>query len=112
MIRDDAIVAALAAGMSNVAAARRGNTTEKTVRNRLKIPEFRARVEEATKRAQGLQRVYTALEMTKEAWGLVFELYDDEEMFDTTVGEAIRHLKASIEWLDEWAYLLEEECAS
>jgi hypothetical protein len=44
---DDGLVAALAAGASNVAAAARAGVNERTVRRRLEDPAFRGRVDEA-----------------------------------------------------------------
>lgn len=111
MIRDDAIVAALAAGLSYREAAKRGGaSSHDVVVQRMKSAEFRAWVEEAKFKSHDLQRVYTALDRAREAWSLVQGI--DEDKLDTTVQEALRHLKSSVEWLDEWVYILEEECAS
>jgi hypothetical protein len=110
IIRDEAIVAALAAGLSNREAAKRAGVDEKTVRNRLKEPAFLDWLEEAKQNPQDLACVYTALDKATEAWQLIAGL-DEGDFTDVTAHEAKKFAALTVKWLDEWAYTLEEECA-
>ncbi len=110
IIRDEAIVAALAAGLSQEQAARRAGTSARTVRRRLKEPAFLDWLEEAKQNPQELARVYAALDFAREAWQLIADL-DEGDFTDVTAHEAKKFAALTVKWLDEWAYTLEEECA-
>lgn len=109
--RDEAIVAALAAGLSQREAAERGGTTSRTVRRRLQDPIFLEWLEEAKQNVHDSQRVYAALARAREAWAFVEDI-EPQDWHDITTIEAKRLLQDVVKWLDEWAWLLEEECAS
>ena len=111
MIRDDAIVAALAAGLSQREAAQRAGASLRSVERRMADPAFRAWVEESRANSHDLQRVYTALDRAREAWLLVQNI-PESNLYDITTQEAKRHAEMTVHFLNEWVYMLEEECAS
>lgn len=108
--QEDDIVIALAAGASQREAAARVNVSQKAVWSRMQKSEFMAQVEAArdafAESRPELLFLYGALARCRAAL-LTVERVNSGDLL-ITADEARKHLRNAVRWLEEWAWLLEQ----
>lgn len=110
---DFTLAEALVRGYSQRKSAGLAGISEGMVRKRLQQEDFQALL--AQKRDElGFQEPLKL--KIRELSVLLQSVYDDISRFDRTraelqADETRKHLGIALQWLDEWVWLLEEECA-